>query len=936
VKTDSSRPAQLTLDAGSYTLDSTIASFDHSSASEVWITGLLGTTIKPRTSKQPVLVALLQGAPRVHISNMRLLGHFVVQGGRLILTDSVIERLGGHENYPATPGRRLESQSFGRAISIEGGSAILTRTVVRGHNAGAISVHQGELDLYDCTLRDNRAEQGGALHISGTSVVARIEHSRFINNTASRGGALQVFHGQILLSNNTIFENNTATQAHGSSINLLNGFVQYELPAPPGRYLELRDGSTYPLNLGPENDDFPYACPKGTYGGVEVADQRSARCKGECPQGHFCPRATTEPQPCPASFYQPSSGAQECQPCLTGQSSIKGSPECTMCAEGYFRRHASSPATECDPCSSIPGAVCELNATVATVALNTSYWRHSPETMQIWPCKQSGDWTPCSGGDEAGVDGSGYCELGYRGPRCELCDGGDNTTSMYFNKFDARCHDCSSITTRAVIVGIGFVLSIILFELGAGITILEHTGRRRARDKLLRRIRSFQAVWERAGMRYKVKLLVGLFQCLGAVSDVYNVQIPLGLEQYAGLIGFLELGAKIGVDLVIPGQCIGSFHRRILIGSCVPIGGLLCVFACFAFLEAVHKESRRSSGELRARSDDNQWGTNLASFTALRGSGRLHSRRSSFSRSTAMRGGASRVLPLVLISTFVLVPSTSTRIFKAFSCIQFEYDSGAGNSGVRRYLQADLSLSCDSSEYDTVELTARIMTVVWPVGVPLLYIMLLWASRRAILARNPTPLSRAIEFLTEDYTVTSFWWEPLEMCRKLALTGWVLLIKEESEQARVLVALLVSVAFVALTLSIKPCKRTEDGVLMTIVELALILVYICVLLIKSCDLSSLKSSRETQGSSMYRDDIAVSICHTYGLGETSDGVFQFFVLFAFIMILLQLLGGLVKLYLTGNTPKLLRVAQAHAVAPSRVIIRLVARKCAGCTAECPH
>jgi hypothetical protein len=51
-----------------------------------------------------------------------------------------------------------------------------------------------------------------------------------------------------------------------------------------------------------------------------------------------------------------------------------------------------------------------------------------------------------------------------------------------------------------------------------------------------------------------------------------------------------------------------------------------------------------------------------------------------------------------------------------------------------------------------------------------LYIMLLWASRRAILARNPTPLSRAIEFLTEDYTVTSFWWEPFEMCRKLALS----------------------------------------------------------------------------------------------------------------------------------------------------------------------
>ena len=45
------------------------------------------------------------------------------------------------------------------------------------------------------------------------------------------------------------------------------------------------------------------------------------------------------------------------------------------------------------------------------------------------------------------------------------------------------------------------------------------------------------------------------------------------------------------------------------------------------------------------------------------------------------------------------------------------------------------------------------------------------------------------------------------MCRKLTLTGWVLLITEEYEQARVLVALLVSIAFLALHLSIKPLKR---------------------------------------------------------------------------------------------------------------------------------
>jgi hypothetical protein len=45
------------------------------------------------------------------------------------------------------------------------------------------------------------------------------------------------------------------------------------------------------------------------------------------------------------------------------------------------------------------------------------------------------------------------------------------------------------------------------------------------------------------------------------------------------------------------------------------------------------------------------------------------------------------------------------------------------------------------------------------------------------------------------------------MCRKLALCGWVALIDEKAEQARVVVALLISVAFPLMRLSIGPLKR---------------------------------------------------------------------------------------------------------------------------------
>ena len=66
------------------------------------------------------------------------------------------------------------------------------------------------------------------------------------------------------------------------------------------------------------------------------------------------------------------------------------------------------------------------------------------------------------------------------------------------------------------------------------------------------------------------------------------------------------------------------------------------------------------------------------------------------------------------------------------------------------------------------------MVGMWPIGVPLLYAVLLWTSRTALINRRPTRMSSAIGFLSDDYSADAFWWEPVEMCRKLALTGAML------------------------------------------------------------------------------------------------------------------------------------------------------------------
>lgn len=99
------------------------------------------------------------------------------------------------------------------------------------------------------------------------------------------------------------------------------------------------------------------------------------------------------------------------------------------------------------------------------------------------------------------------------------------------------------------------------------------------------------------------------------------------------------------------------------------------------------------------------------------------------------------------------------------------------------------------------------MVVVWPIGIPLMYSVLLFANRRAASEGERTRLSIATAFLYADYSRGAYWWEPVEMCRKLALTGWVMLISEQAQLARIFVALSISIGFLAIRLSVNPYRR---------------------------------------------------------------------------------------------------------------------------------
>jgi hypothetical protein len=396
---------------------------------------------------------------------------------------------------------------------------------------------------------------------------------------------------------------------------------------------------------------------------------------------------------------------------------VAGSAQCTFCSQNFYRPHASSPAAECTSCGALPGVSCIANSTIETLQLERGHWRHSTATTKTYTCRSSFTWSPCRGGSENTTDHNAYCAAGYHGPRCELCNGPAH--SRYFDKLQARCKDCGNVSGQTITV-IGALLLLLAATYGLNTTIHRIKGSP-ACDALLEWIRTAQTVWRTAGMRYKLKALVGFYQCIAAVPSVFDVVAPLGLEDYTRWIDLFELLSELE-NIFVPSACLGNYRTRVLIGSSWPIGFLSVFTLCFVCWDLLLGWKKVDSNPQSIR--------------------------------TAVKTGLQRALPLTLGLTFLVLPSVSTRIFRTFICEPIEYSEGE----VRRYLKADLAVDCNSDDHERTRTVAFAFIAVWPVGTPAMYAALLWASRHALVSGKPTPLSKATAFLSQ-----------LEMCRKLIL-----------------------------------------------------------------------------------------------------------------------------------------------------------------------
>ena len=196
------------------------------------------------------------------------------------------------------------------------------------------------------------------------------------------------------------------------------------------------------------------------------------------------------------------------------------------------------------------------------------------------------------------------------------------------------------------------------------------------------------------------------------------------------------------------------------------------------------------------------------------------SRDSEIARGIARRKHVS----MVLLLTFLVYSSVSSTLFKTFACDKL--DDG------KNYLRADYRIECDSSKHKALEIYAGLMVVLYVVGIPAFYGVLLYNNREALM-NNAGREDEGIKFVTDlwkPYRPDRFYYEVIECIRRVLLTGALVFIYPNTA-AQIAVALMMTLFFIFVSEALAPytskwdtwCSRTGHAIVFTSMFLALLL-----------------------------------------------------------------------------------------------------------------
>eukprot|EP01043_Picozoa_sp_COSAG02_P029764 COSAG02_NODE_1866_length_10601_cov_9.335841_5_plen_1042_part_00 len=208
----------------------------------------------------------------------------------------------------------------------------------------------------------------------------------------------------------------------------------------------------------------------------------------------------------------------------------------------------------------------------------------------------------------------------------------------------------------------------------------------------------------------------------------------------------------------------------------------------------------------------------------------------------------------------VLYPQVSQRLFMALRCRQLGQDLAV--------LEADYTITCTgNAHYQHVHALALVLVVLWPFGIPGLIAWelrrqwraseVLWNRRHSETSASPQQerssaleseprqvtvattlhefhykrIQATFDFCTRDYRAEVFWFEPVDMVRKLGLTGLLQLVRRGSGE-QVMVGCVLSFMAFGLTMKLQPYREPEANVLKALVDFQIFVSFLCAFILR--------------------------------------------------------------------------------------------------------
>ncbi|CAM9415384.1 unnamed protein product, partial [Laminaria digitata] len=182
----------------------------------------------------------------------------------------------------------------------------------------------------------------------------------------------------------------------------------------------------------------------------------------------------------------------------------------------------------------------------------------------------------------------------------------------------------------------------------------------------------------------------------------------------------------------------------------------------------------------------------------------------------------------VLLLTFLVYSSVSSTVFRMFACESL--DDGY------TYLRADYTILCDSAKHEALQVYAAFMIAVYPVGIPLLYAVILFRNRDVLRDGDrricdTSPECQSSGDLWQPYKPSRFYYELVECARRVALTG-IIVFTFPNTAAQVAITIVLAFMFVMVSESLDPYISELDAWLSRVGHAVVFLSLFLALLVK--------------------------------------------------------------------------------------------------------